>query len=1422
MNKKWAISAGVSVLVCLSTPAFAFTSQWNGLGAVGLFQGWRVEYPNLMLVADYTWQGEFYITNNWNDFKFVANGAWATSWRETNQTVFTVPITGRVDQLSSTGGCNIVMSNCVPGLYQFTFYEKTSNYTIRLLYTNGSAVNILTVTTNNNCSFEVAGGDSTQAKYWQWGNKDYHANKWGNAERRDWRGHSGSYNASIHGYWMGSDYGGWWREGPAVPGVTYQASAWFWADDRSGCIFTAANIELKIEFFDSNTNIINYVSTNFTDIVDEKWWKKTVRMTAPEDTAWARLVFDATQTGPQGALQVDDVELRAYSARSQDFSLWGGLYNDGTYTLDDWTISTAKVTPTNARATYAASLPWSTGSTNYILTPFLEGGIGTISFWYRHGTADTNNSPTGTVSIAVQKSASGTNWITISTITNIVETSYRLWTKYVYDTTSYYVRIVHAGPTTNRVLIDDIAIAEPEGIPRYMDFNDWPDEGTNFGPSSFLEWDVTNGIVSSVNAYAGRSALLPGDAAFSNAVRSPFYAAGYGTISFKYCRGTNGSGATQFRLESSPDSTNWTLIAGLSNIQDTAYQTYSKYFYVTNASYLRIANVTNPPVLDPTTLIDEGFAGGAAAPLGWTFSGITDTYESDAYSGRAIPAIKFDDSNDYIRTPPIVNPTNLSFWLRGYSTGTYSNQFIVERAIAGIWTTITNISPLPTSETTYSFVLPTSVTNLRFTYYKASGNAAFDDVIVQGEPTGVDQPPQDLLIDDVHIEYPSLARSHNFNSWPTEDSYGDYEYQGWTVYDGLIDNEGAYSGQSAILDDSPASGQYIKSPYMPEGIGSVTFLYSRWTNDPVHAYVNIELSSNGLTWVTNDTLDITSTTNYLSYGEYIYDTTNHYVRLYHLSGGDRIKIDNITIGTPSPRPNVILNAWHSPSTPFTNDAVSIWASVSLQYGATVAAVTTFYRIGTSGIWSSMGMQVSNRINYVTTNAIPPQNPGTTVQYYVECRFGGIGSELTSPRYYPEGGWTNPLSYCVPRKPSGYVWINEFNYVNDSWDTSTDTNEFIEICGPAEWDISGWTIELYIDLSQSYTGSVYSLYATYTIPHGTILSNDASGYGFFVLADDNPLLVKDITFTHTNLFDGTQLADGVGMGPSGIRLFNEGHGIEHAVSYEGPLSGFTRCWVSDDGWDVLDPYGVSMTGTGSYYTSFAWQTNGMTPGAINIGQVLTNAPTGEPDILVLGTNGAAITNGDVTPITADGTDFGSNTVSSGYTDHTFAITNAGSGILHVSGVSTSGTQAADFLLVSVPDSSIDAGQTTTFNIRFTPSGLGTRNATLHVTSDDTDDGDYTFAVTGNGYELESPPAEVVFSRMRRQTNELILTLQGNTNNWDVTPFWTTNLGRGPLFTQNWQIVDTYTNTFDAGTTATIIRFNLPTGGMYIYRALVTRP
>lgn len=99
-----------------------------------------------------------------------------------------------------------------------------------------------------------------------------------------------------------------------------------------------------------------------------------------------------------------------------------------------------------------------------------------------------------------------------------------------------------------------------------------------------------------------------------------------------------------------------------------------------------------------------------------------------------------------------------------------------------------------------------------------------------------------------------------------------------------------------------------------------------------------------------------------------------------------------------------------------------------------------------------------------------------------------------------------------------------------------------------------------------------------------------------------------------------------------------------------------------------------------------------------------------------------------------------------TSLTFTITNPGSAVLLLTGASPyiliSGTHASDFVVTSLPVTSISAGGgTTQFAIRFTPSGEGDRTAVVTIPSDDPDS-PYVFNITGFG--LPTPQPELTLS------------------------------------------------------------------------------
>ena len=154
-----------------------------------------------------------------------------------------------------------------------------------------------------NASFEVSGSSDSRARHWESTGEDVHGDAWGSAARVDWRCRQGAVAAAVRGSWSGDDFGGWWQEGAAQPGQTYQASAWFWADHVDNN-WTAAVQELKIEFYNGSFSLLDSLRVDLSDVV-EIWTQKTVRATAPAGSSWARFVVNVSGASASGALQFD-------------------------------------------------------------------------------------------------------------------------------------------------------------------------------------------------------------------------------------------------------------------------------------------------------------------------------------------------------------------------------------------------------------------------------------------------------------------------------------------------------------------------------------------------------------------------------------------------------------------------------------------------------------------------------------------------------------------------------------------------------------------------------------------------------------------------------------------------------------------------------------------------------------------------------------------------------------------------------------------------------------------------------------------------------------------------------------------------------------------------------------------------------------
>ncbi len=185
-----------------------------------------------------------------------------------------------------------------------------------------------------------------------------------------------------------------------------------------------------------------------------------------------------------------------------------------------------------------------------------------------------------------------------------------------------------------------------------------------------------------------------------------------------------------------------------------------------------------------------------------------------------------------------------------------------------------------------------------------------------------------------------------------------------------------------------------------------------------------------------------------------------------------------------------------------------------------------------------------------------------------------------------------LRGAVSATPLDPVWINEVDYDNSA---TPDDEEFVELCGPAGTDITGWQIKFYngnpSQLSNYFTFVVGSALGT------VILPNHTNGYGFYVLRNQDSIITP---YTEQGLFT---IENGA---PDAVRLVSSNGVQAHFLEYEAQ-SASTYPTVPPPSWaDDLtaleDPPGSDnkslSLAPGFARTNLAWHIANNTPMAMN--------------------------------------------------------------------------------------------------------------------------------------------------------------------------------------------------------------------------------
>ena len=186
------------------------------------------------------------------------------------------------------------------------------------------------------------------------------------------------------------------------------------------------------------------------------------------------------------------------------------------------------------------------------------------------------------------------------------------------------------------------------------------------------------------------------------------------------------------------------------------------------------------------------------------------------------------------------------------------------------------------------------------------------------------------------------------------------------------------------------------------------------------------------------------------------------------------------------------------------------------------------------------------------------------------------------RAYPAEGGNGGGGEGGGEDSAGPIWVNEIHYDN----TSTDTEEGVEVAGPAGTDLAGWTLAL-------YNGNGGTVYATVALA-GTIPDQE-DGYG--------------TVWTLTG-----QLQNG---SPDGIAVVDPDGEVVQFVSYEGalvaaggPAAGQTATDIGvEETGDTPVGFSLQLAGTGAASADFTWAApQPHTRGEPNLGQTFVDPRT----------------------------------------------------------------------------------------------------------------------------------------------------------------------------------------------------------------------
>lgn len=1211
------------------------------VSAVGNFVKGNPPDVNLELVGGAVWRSDFMVTNASSfTLSFIgrdSSGDIGRYWGLGIAATSSLPATGYMLASSNNIFTNLTVT-ALPGNYRITLDAQSGAYSVIQRYRIPGPVNYIV-----NPSFEaVANGVPTD---WE----VYHATS---GEQLDFGAHTGSrcgvlMRKNVESDW---DLGNFVQSTPMLPqnssGHTFRVSAAL----RTKGDWQASLVRLIVEWREGNTTIAE--SSQEIQGLSTQWKIYALEAVVPRDGLTAKILIKYDGDPGTGFLLVDDVEARFAASRQQDFNTWGA-FNSFQRINPDWEA-------TSGKAVY--NLPANSPTGGVIISKYIEGTGNNKAIEIFNGTgADIN---LGTENFMLQQYNNGSGAVSTNIfLTGILKAGEALVVGRPATPAAYApdpaIRatprfLEHKGLTFNG---DDVIVLR-KGDPSSPPLDRVGRTGTNNTTGSVLAHLMTD------HTLHRKSQVLKGN---TNAVGSafslteweiypkdtftelghhffsvddpdaPYVPTGYslmlntnaslitpeleegiGDITF-YARamGAASGNNIQLVLETAPSLTitNWTVVDTISlPLTQTNFQRHTSFVSQSADTVLRIRHIA-----DGTTnrvLIDDVFVDRAylvrrsqnfdswtnfmGAPIGtytkaeWTIR--SGTIGQGPYNSPS--AFLYPDAGA-VSSPTFQGGVGtLTFVLANISNELGEVRAEIHTSTNNWATWVTNSTvgfPGKTSIVTTNCSVPLFLPVSSSVRISANGS------------------PSPFAVDLIQVGVPSIVRELTFNDLAVNTAYKSFIKDGWSVTDTAIANVLVATGNAGRLRNGT-----IVSPQIDD-IGTISFSYkqSEFTGDDA-ARLKVEVSPNGSTW-TAVTNGLVPSTNVQTFYYFNTNSAIRFVKISQTIKDKRILIDDIFIDRPTPMPSCTITAGLSPAAPAPNEGFYLTAEVIAQNNPDIIAVTGRYRIA-AGAWTNVELLPMGFGSYRSANPLPPQNPGVQITYSAFVRYAGPGAAPGSTGYTSNTVFSTTNITKIMSVKKGTVWINEIFYApyededggGGIWGDTPYNHEFVEICGVAGTSIAGWQVDLLFARSSDLVknGGV-ARYASYKIPGGTVLSNSANGYGFYVigdqeLKDDGEKVDQVLTVlvpTAVNPYavdDRDHIRDPAGI----VRLLDDRSNVVYSLSYGAYDSSSDRLPVSQDPtW--YNTNSLSLGGTGSTYDDFTWNKTGdLTIGEPNTGQTLT--------------------------------------------------------------------------------------------------------------------------------------------------------------------------------------------------------------------------